>query len=98
LLNFEKVFQGDKNSVNDKRDALFNFQHLMIESQFFQMVKVLQDELKSMNRLKDKLLTKNGVLLSQRLKISEQIKQLQATAEARGCAFNFFIIKINVFA
>ena len=48
------------------------------------MAKVLEDELKSMNRMKDKLTIKNGVLLSQRIKISEQIKQLVATAEVRG--------------
>ena len=47
------------------------------------MCKVLVDELKSMNRMKDKLMTKNGVLLSQRIKISEQIKQLEATADVR---------------
>ena len=52
------------------------------------MAKVLQDELKSMNRMKDKLMTKNGVLLSQRIKILDQIKQLEATADVK--TKNFF--------
>jgi hypothetical protein len=41
----------------------------------------MKDELKMLKRNKEKLFIKNGVLLNQRIKISEQVKQLQAVAE-----------------
>ncbi len=48
---------------------------------FIQLDKVMKDELKMLKRNKEKLFIKNGVLLNQRIKISEQVKQLQAVAE-----------------
>jgi hypothetical protein len=45
------------------------------------MNQVLVEELKGFKRMKEKLLAKNGVLLSQRIRITEQIRLLQATSE-----------------
>jgi hypothetical protein len=56
---------------------------------FIQLDKVMKDELKMLKRNKEKLFIKNGVLLNQRIKISEQIKQLQAVAEVIS---NFLLI------
>ncbi len=49
-----------------------------------QMDKVLNEELKLLKRMKEKLLTKNGVLLSQRIKISNQIRKIVANAEVNN--------------
>ena len=55
---------------------------------------MLKEEIKNLKRMKEKLLTKNGVLFSQRLRITEQIKLLHSTNEVTFLLKMFYLKNI----